>query len=303
MTVNGDTAVESDETFLVNVTNVSNASVFDGQGQGTIKNDDVVSRVDVSPTSATINRGNTQQFTATAFDAGNQAIPVGSFTWESSNTAVATINSSGLATGVGIGTTTITATTANGMGGTVSGTATLTVQVPLLINEALPQVPLDNAGTSAIEGDSNRDGVRNSDDDEFVELFNNSAAPVDISGVIISDSTSNRFTFPANTILAAGRAVVVFGGGAPPVNDPAFGGALIFTTSSLGLGDGGDTITVKLPVAGSDVTIDSLAYGTGNPTPAPRRSVADAFARCGHRFGRRWFRYPHDRNQCGRTRL
>ena len=75
VTVNGDTAVESDETFLVNVTNVSHAIVLDGQGQGTIKNDDVVSRVDVSPTSATINRGNTQQFTATAFDAGNQAIP------------------------------------------------------------------------------------------------------------------------------------------------------------------------------------------------------------------------------------
>ena len=133
------------------------------------------------------------------------------------------------------------------MGGTVSGTATLTVQVPLVINEALPQVPVDNVGTSAIEGDSNRDGVRNSDDDEFVELLNNSTASVDISGVIISDSTSNRFTFPANTILAAGRAVVVFGGGTPPVNDPAFGGALIFTTSSLGLGDGGDTITLSCP--------------------------------------------------------
>lgn len=267
VTVNGDTAVESDETFLVNITNVSN--VLDGQGLGTIRNDDVVSRVEVSPSSATINRGNLQQFTATAFDAANQPTPVGSFTWESSNTAVATINASGLATGVGIGTTTITATTSNGMGGTVSATATLTVHVPLVINEALPQVPLDNSGTSAIEGDSNRDGVRNSDDDEFVELLNNSNAPVDISGVIISDSTSNRFTFPANTILAAGRAVVVFGGGTPPVNDPAFGGALILTTSSLGLGDTGDTITVKLPVSGSDVIIDSLAYGTGNPVPAP----------------------------------
>ena len=269
VTVNGDTAVESDENFLVNLTNVSHAQVLDGQGQGTIKNDDVVIRVDVSPTSAIINRGNAQQFTARALDAGNQVVPSADFTWVSSNTAVATINSGGLATGVGIGTTTITATTANGMGHTVSGTATLTVQVPILINEALPQVPLDNSGTSAIEGDSNRDGVRNSDDDEFVELFNSSTAAVDISGIIISDSTSNRFTFPANTLLAAGRAIVVFGGGTPPVNDPAFGGALIFTTSSLGLGDGGDTITVKLPMAGSDVAIDSLAYGTGNPAPAP----------------------------------
>ncbi len=40
--VNGDTAPEQDETFLVNVTNVTNAIVTDGQGQGTIVNDDLL---------------------------------------------------------------------------------------------------------------------------------------------------------------------------------------------------------------------------------------------------------------------
>jgi predicted extracellular nuclease len=38
--VNGDTGVEPDETFSVNVTNVTGATVVDGQGQGTIVNDD-----------------------------------------------------------------------------------------------------------------------------------------------------------------------------------------------------------------------------------------------------------------------
>jgi predicted extracellular nuclease len=38
--VNGDTSFESDETFFVNVTNVTGATVSDGQGQGTIANDD-----------------------------------------------------------------------------------------------------------------------------------------------------------------------------------------------------------------------------------------------------------------------
>ncbi|HWQ15372.1 MAG TPA: ExeM/NucH family extracellular endonuclease [Roseiflexaceae bacterium] len=41
VTVNGDTAAEPDETFFVNVTNVTGAAVGDGQGQGTIINDDV----------------------------------------------------------------------------------------------------------------------------------------------------------------------------------------------------------------------------------------------------------------------
>ena len=38
--VNGDTTVETNETFFVNVTNVTGANVIDGQGQGTITNDD-----------------------------------------------------------------------------------------------------------------------------------------------------------------------------------------------------------------------------------------------------------------------
>jgi len=40
VTVNGDTNLESNETFLVNVTNVTGATVSDGQGVGTINNDD-----------------------------------------------------------------------------------------------------------------------------------------------------------------------------------------------------------------------------------------------------------------------
>ncbi|MEZ4903422.1 MAG: Calx-beta domain-containing protein [Spirosomataceae bacterium] len=38
--INGDTKVEANETFFVNLSNVSNGSIADGQGQGTITNDD-----------------------------------------------------------------------------------------------------------------------------------------------------------------------------------------------------------------------------------------------------------------------
>ncbi|HUS12361.1 MAG TPA: lamin tail domain-containing protein [Pyrinomonadaceae bacterium] len=41
VTVNGDTLVEASEIFVVNINNVSNATVSDGQGQGTIQNDDL----------------------------------------------------------------------------------------------------------------------------------------------------------------------------------------------------------------------------------------------------------------------
>src|SRR5262249_51933493 len=39
--VNGDTVVELDETFAVNLSNPSNATLGTGQGQGTIQNDDI----------------------------------------------------------------------------------------------------------------------------------------------------------------------------------------------------------------------------------------------------------------------
>lgn len=40
--VNGDVNVEPNETFFVNITNVTGATVTDGQGQGTIQNDDFI---------------------------------------------------------------------------------------------------------------------------------------------------------------------------------------------------------------------------------------------------------------------
>jgi len=41
ITVNGDTRQEADETFFVDLSNPTNATVADGRGQGTIRNDDV----------------------------------------------------------------------------------------------------------------------------------------------------------------------------------------------------------------------------------------------------------------------
>jgi uncharacterized repeat protein (TIGR01451 family) len=46
--VNGDTVFEPNETFFVNLTAPSNATIIDAQGQGTINNDDVVGSADMS---------------------------------------------------------------------------------------------------------------------------------------------------------------------------------------------------------------------------------------------------------------
>ncbi len=78
----------------------------------------------VTPSDPTISVGRTQQFTATGTYSDNStSVITNSVTWTSSDTTLATINSSGLATGVSVGNATITATS-----GSVTGNTTLTVQ-------------------------------------------------------------------------------------------------------------------------------------------------------------------------------
>ena len=107
-----------------------------------------------------------------------------------------------------------------------------------VINEFLA----DPAGD--LTGDANGDGVRNSGDDEFVEIVNVSDSDVDISGWTLADSYSVRHVFPAGTVVPADCAIVVFGGGSP---NGTFGVAVVQTasTGSLGLNNSGDSITLN----------------------------------------------------------
>ncbi len=109
----------------------------------------------------------------------------------------------------------------------------------------------------SLAGDANGDGVRDGVDDEFVELVNTSGGDVDISGWTLSDAVSVRHTFPAGTVVLDGCAVVVFGGDTPT---GAFGASLVQTASSnsVGLNNGGDTVTLNNGVA----DVSSVSYGS-----------------------------------------
>ena len=70
-----------------------------------------LSSISVAPVNPVITPGQTVQFTATGLYTDNSSTDITSIvTWSSSNTAVATIDATGLATGVGVGTVTISAT-------------------------------------------------------------------------------------------------------------------------------------------------------------------------------------------------
>lgn len=83
--------------------------------------------VAVSPSTPTIAAGSSVQLSAMLVATARRPM-VSTFTWSTSNPAVATVSGTGLVSGVGIGTATITATPADAAYGT--GTSTITVTAP-----------------------------------------------------------------------------------------------------------------------------------------------------------------------------
>jgi hypothetical protein len=84
--------------------------------------DPVVTTVTVSPTSASVVAGATTPLQATVKDQNGSVMTGQTVTWSSSNTAAATVNASGVVTGVAAGSATITAMSAG-----KSGTSSITV--------------------------------------------------------------------------------------------------------------------------------------------------------------------------------
>ncbi|MCU6434059.1 Ig-like domain-containing protein [Undibacterium sp. Jales W-56] len=103
-----------------------------------------LSSITVTPANASILVGATQAYTATATYSDNSTVNITqSAIWASGNTAVASVNSTGLATGVSAGATMISATS-----GTKSGSANLIVTVP--VNPPASGINLGTATTFGV---------------------------------------------------------------------------------------------------------------------------------------------------------
>ncbi|HEX5888683.1 MAG TPA: lamin tail domain-containing protein, partial [Pyrinomonadaceae bacterium] len=147
----------------------------------------------------------------------------------------------------GAGTSTLVVTA----DGVQSNPATVTLDGSALrdvvINEILADPPDDLAG------DANHDGVRDTADDEFIELVNSTTRDIDLSGyqlhsrALTSTTDTVRHRFASGTLLPAGAAIVIFGGGSPDIANPIFGGSQIVKASSGGLSltNSGAVITLR----------------------------------------------------------
>ncbi|OGW80853.1 MAG: hypothetical protein A3G33_05520 [Omnitrophica bacterium RIFCSPLOWO2_12_FULL_44_17] len=106
----------------------------------------------------------------------------------------------------------------------------------IVINEFLAD---PTAGTG---GDANRDGIRHSYDDEFIELLNVESNAVDLSLWTISDNTAIRHKFTTGTSIAQNERLVIFGGG--DLSRFPFE-AVTASSGSLHLTNSGDKIVLK----------------------------------------------------------
>lgn len=143
-------------------------------------------------------------------------------------------------------------------------------QVQLIFNEVLY-----DPSNSGLDGDANGDGAYAQNEDEFIELVNLSSQSLDMSGYMIYDDenlaiNSPNHTIPSGTILAPGKALIIFGGGTPT---GSFGGAIVQTSTSgdLNMNNAGDKVTIK-DASGNEIITFDIEPLSNNPNESYTRN-------------------------------
>ncbi len=209
-------------------------------------------------------RGPLSVVVTATYDDGSTADVSAAAAWSSSDPNVAKVYVAGQVQPINAGATTLGAS----FGGLdLSGTLTVTVvaatNADLVFNEVLAD--------GSVEGDPNGDGAAEPTEDEFVEIVNVSGVTVDLSGCVVVEgdlSTDEpRHTFAQGTLLHAGEAVVLFGGGDVSSLSAANVTFLVVANLDVGLKHGlalnneGDKVELRDPSGGVLTTFTSGSGG------------------------------------------
>lgn len=159
-----------------------------------------------------------------------------------------------------------------------------------LITEVLFAVP------TGPEGDANKDGVRQVSGDEFIEIVNPHARPIQLLGYVLTDSSPNpktqmRFRFPAMELKPGGVVVVFNGNGstfsgpvgdgksAPAKPDERFDGAWVFTmrasSSRTAFSNASDAVILRSP---DGAAVQRVRWGKAGDNAAEMKVLLDEVA-------------------------
>ena len=182
-----------------------------------------VASVSVTPTSANVNEGKTVQLTATPKDGGGNPLSGRTIAWSSSNTAVATVSSSGLVTGKVAGSATITATSEGQSG----ASAITVVHVPVASVTVSPASGSVPAGSTLQLTATPKDASGNALTGRTItwSSSDNSVATVSSSG-LVSGVVAGSATITAMSEGQSGTAAITV---TPPSAGATFGHVFVVT--------------------------------------------------------------------------
>lgn len=232
----------------------------------------VIATVKVSPDSASLLVGGTQQLTATARNASGTALSGKTFTWSSSDSSVATVSASGAVTAKANGTATITAASEG-----QSDEAKITVKAPVSAGSGSTSAPV-----AVGECASPKSGWIFCDDFEqnrlakYFEYDSQNGAFSRVASTGVEGSTAMRARF-AKGQTNAGSLKLAFGKTPDPYFKPADAGTknyrevyfrFYLKNAANWKGGGGDKLTRAISFAKSDWSEAMIAHvwSGGNST-------------------------------------
>ncbi len=182
--------------------------VASGIAGGAAPSTSTVAKITISPDGASIPVGSTIQMTANLTDSSGNALSGGVVTWSSSNTAVATVSSSGLLSALASGSDTITATS-----GAVSGKGTVTVYSTATASVAsvtvIPSAAYVAVGTTIQLGATLKDAGGNTLSGRTVTWASSNTAVAVVNGSgLVTGVAAGTDTITATSEGVSGKGVV-----------------------------------------------------------------------------------------------
>ncbi|HEV7682951.1 MAG TPA: Calx-beta domain-containing protein [Pyrinomonadaceae bacterium] len=256
VTVNGDTTFEASETFNVNLSGATNATIADNQGVGTITNDDAQPTISINDvTHAEGNAGTTDyDFTVSLSNASSQQITVNAATAD--NTATTADSDY---TGVASTPLTFTAnSTTQHFHVLVNGDAKFEPAESFFVNLSSPAgaTIADNQGAGAITNDDTQPTISIND----VSVNEGNAAAAATAGFTVSLSNASSQTITVNYATANGSAVS--------------GNEYVATNGTLTFAPGQLTQPISVTVNGDLINEDSVTFNV-NLTVPTNATIAD----------------------------